>query len=77
MPGALSRRGTVVPPVASTTTCSAETPGAESARSAGNSGAGAIEMPTTGLAVAFAGLAITPLIGAAIVARPSALAIPT
>jgi hypothetical protein len=35
-------------------------------------------MPTTGLAVIFgAGLAITPLIGAAIVARPSALAMPT
>jgi hypothetical protein len=79
VPGALSRRGTALPEFASTTTCSAETPGVESAAlSAGNRGAGAIDMPTIGLTVALAaGLAITPLIGAAIVARPSALAMPT
>jgi hypothetical protein len=59
-------------------TWSASTPRPEALASAGTAGAGTAGRAAIGLRTAFgAGLAIAPLIGAAIVAMPSAPAMPT
>src|SRR5215470_4112179 len=77
--GALSIDGTDAPEVVSSAiTRNDETPGTSTAALAGNAGAAAMEKAAVGSGAAGgAGAARTPLSGAAIVATPSAPAIPT